>query len=137
MLFVCQRETTWVGTGAGVSWEHPGSRTVLSFTARYETGTPIQQEDDDLAALMERPGAEMVDFAEGRVKPRTVVSVLASAPLFKAGKATAVAIVQALNLFDDRYAFNFGNPFSGTHFGAPRTLAFALRVHFGGAGSTP
>jgi outer membrane cobalamin receptor len=124
-------------TGAGVSWEHAGSGTVLSFTARHETGTPIQQEDDDLAELMERPGAEMVDFAEGRVKPRTVVSVLASAPLFEAGKATAVAIVQALNLFDDRYAFNFGNPFSGTHFGAPRTLAFALRVNFGGARSTP
>lgn len=123
--------------GAGVSWEHARTGMILSMTARYETGTPIQQEDDDLAELMKRPGAEMVDFAGGRVEPRTVVSLLASAPVLKAGKATAVAIVQALNLFDDRYAFNFGNPFSGTHFGAPRTLAVALRVNFGDAGSTP
>ena len=33
-----------------------------------------------------------------------------------------------LNLADARYAFNFGNPFSGTHFGPPRTLRFDLRL---------
>jgi hypothetical protein len=27
-----------------------------------------------------------------------------------------------LNLTGARYAFNFANPFSGTHFGAPRTV---------------
>ena len=26
-----------------------------------------------------------------------------------------------INLCDASYAYNFGNPFSGTHFGAPRT----------------
>jgi outer membrane receptor for ferric coprogen and ferric-rhodotorulic acid len=35
-----------------------------------------------------------------------------------------------LNLFDQRYAYNFGNPFSGTHFGAPRTASFSVRVGF-------
>jgi outer membrane receptor for ferric coprogen and ferric-rhodotorulic acid len=35
-----------------------------------------------------------------------------------------------MNLFDDRYAYNFGNPFSGTHFGAPRTLSVAARLAF-------
>jgi hypothetical protein len=34
----------------------------------------------------------------------------------------------ALNLFDQRYAYNFGNPFSGTHFGAPRTVAISVRL---------
>jgi len=34
----------------------------------------------------------------------------------------------ALNVFDQRYAYNFGNPFSGTHFGAPRTLSLAVRL---------
>jgi outer membrane receptor protein involved in Fe transport len=33
-----------------------------------------------------------------------------------------------LNLFDERYAYNFGNPFSGTHFGAPRTFSVGVRV---------
>jgi hypothetical protein len=36
----------------------------------------------------------------------------------------------ALNLFNARYAYNFGNPFSGTHFGAPRTLSLAIRFGF-------
>ena len=40
------------------------------------------------------------------------------------------ASVQVLNLFDERYAYNFGNPFSGTHFGAPRSVAFTVRVAF-------
>jgi hypothetical protein len=33
-----------------------------------------------------------------------------------------------LNVFDARYAYNFGNPFSGTHFGAPRSASATVRV---------
>jgi outer membrane receptor for ferric coprogen and ferric-rhodotorulic acid len=72
----------------------------------------------------------MVDFESGRVKPRTVVSILARLPLFRTGPATGSVGVQVLNLFDARYAYNFGNPFSGTHFGAPRTAAAAFRLEF-------
>ena len=36
---------------------------------------------------------------------------------------------EAQNVTDAAYAFNFGNPFSGTHFGPPRT--FALKVRLG------
>jgi outer membrane receptor protein involved in Fe transport len=35
-----------------------------------------------------------------------------------------------LNLTDARYAFNFGNPFSGTHFGPGRTVQVGGRVVF-------
>jgi outer membrane receptor protein involved in Fe transport len=35
-----------------------------------------------------------------------------------------------LNAFDRRYAFNFGNPFSGTHFGAPRQFRLDLQLRF-------
>ncbi len=38
--------------------------------------------------------------------------------------------LEVFNLFDDSYAYNFGNPFSGTHFGAPRSVAATLRVTF-------
>ena len=79
------------------------------MTARYETGTPIQREDEDLAELMERPGAETVDFERGRVKPRTIVSLMAAAPVIKTSYATGIAGVLVLNLLNDRYAFNFGN----------------------------
>jgi hypothetical protein len=33
-----------------------------------------------------------------------------------------------LNLTNDAYALNFGNPFSGTHFGAPRTFRVDLQL---------
>jgi outer membrane receptor for ferrienterochelin and colicin len=119
-----------VTAGGGVSWEHSASGVMVSLTTRYETGTPVPVEEDELDELLEQPGAEMVDFEDGRVKPRTVVSVLARVPLFRTALAAGSLGVQVLNIFDARYAYNFGNPFSGTHFGAPRTGAVSLRVEF-------
>ena len=78
---------------------------------------------------MERRGAEFVDFDSGRVKPVASCRCWRRCQCSR-GDATVVAAVQVLNLFDDCYAYNFGNPFSGTHFGAPRTVACTLRVAF-------
>ena len=119
-----------VAAGGGVSWQ-ADSGLLLSLTARYESGTPIQREEDDEDELEDLPGAETVDFEEGRVRPRTVISVLFNAPVFRKGGTTVSAGVQIVNLFDEHYAYNFGNPFSGTHFGAPRSVAATLRVAFG------
>jgi hypothetical protein len=33
-----------------------------------------------------------------------------------------------VNLLNSAYALNIGNPFSGTHFGAPRTLRLDVRI---------
>jgi outer membrane receptor protein involved in Fe transport len=115
--------------GFGLTWEH-ASGVALSAVGRYETGTPVPQEDDDLEELMERPGADLVDFEAGRVESRTLFSLLATVPLFETDRVRASAGVRVLNLFDARYAYNFGNPFSGTHFGAPRTVAVTLRISF-------
>jgi outer membrane receptor protein involved in Fe transport len=35
------------------------------------------------------------------------------------------------NITDQTYAFNFGNPFSGTHFGAPRRFGMSLNAEVG------
>jgi outer membrane receptor protein involved in Fe transport len=112
----------------GVTWEHERSRTTVSTVARFETGTPVQREEDDLDELLEQPGAEMVDFESGRVKPRTVVSALMTVPFLAMKNVSGSVSVQVTNLFDRRYAFNFGNPFSGTHFGAPRSVAVSARL---------
>jgi outer membrane receptor protein involved in Fe transport len=56
------------------------------------------------------------------------VSLLASVPVWRTAKADVSLRAAVLNLFDARYAYNFGNPFSGTHFGAPRTASVAVRV---------
>ncbi len=62
--------------------------------------------------------------------PRTVVSLLGDVPLWRSGTRTVHVRAAVLNLLDAEYAYNFGNPFSGTHFGAPRTVSLALRARF-------
>jgi outer membrane receptor protein involved in Fe transport len=116
--------------GGGVNWEHDRTGIAISVTGRHESGTPTQQDEDDGDELMQRPGAELVDFESGRVKPRTVMSLLGDIPLWRSGRRTVHVRAAVLNLLDARYAYNFGNPFSGTHFGAPRTLSLALRARF-------
>lgn len=69
-----------------------------------------------------------VIFANSVAKPRLVVDAMAALRLARLGRAHMSARVAVLNLFDRAYAYNFGNPFSGTHFGAPRTVSASLRV---------
>ena len=118
-----------VALAGGATWEHRRSGFTGSVAARYESGTPIQRDDDD-HELQERPGAEMVDFERGRVKPRLPVSLTATLPLFDTDRRRVLLRGSILNVFDDDYAYNFGNPFSGTHFGAPRTAAVSIEVSF-------
>jgi outer membrane receptor protein involved in Fe transport len=56
------------------------------------------------------------------------VSLIASVPVWRTSSVNLSLRASVLNLFDARYAYNFGNPFSGTHFGAPRTASVTLRV---------
>jgi outer membrane receptor protein involved in Fe transport len=116
-----------VVAGGGVTWT--GRRgLMLTATARYESGTPIELDDDEADELVGRPGAELVDFEKGRVKPRFLVSVAGHVPVWRGERASVQLRAAVLNLFDERYAYNFGNPFSGTHFGAPRTFSVGVRV---------
>jgi outer membrane receptor for ferrienterochelin and colicin len=116
-----------IALAGGLTWEHETSALMASLTSRYESGTPLQR-DAAQAELEERPGAEMVDFDRGRVRPRLVVSLLAAVPLVDGDRWRVRLRGSVLNLFDRAYAYNFGNPFSGTHFGAPRTAAVSLEV---------
>ncbi|HUU33090.1 MAG TPA: hypothetical protein VMW48_03445, partial [Vicinamibacterales bacterium] len=117
-----------VALAGGASWEHPRSGVTVSAALRYESGTPISRDDEDEAALLDRPGAELVDFARGRVKPRTLASLNAVMPVLRSARGQALLRVSVLNLFDRRYAYNFGNPFSGTHFGAGRAVSISLQI---------
>jgi hypothetical protein len=116
--------------GGGVTWMPGRSGVVVSATVRYESGTPIERDEDEEEELLERPGAELVDFDRGRVAPRTVASLQADLPVWTRGRISASVRASVLNLFNHRHAYNFGNPFSGTHFGAPRTASLALRIRF-------
>jgi outer membrane receptor protein involved in Fe transport len=77
---------------------------------------------------MARPGAELVNFGSGRVRPYTVVDLTAAQTLHQGRHAETSVRIGVMNLTNRDYALNFGNPFSGTHFGASRTVRAELRV---------
>jgi hypothetical protein len=113
---------------AGVSFVAGG--TSVAVNARYESGTPLQVDDDDRDELEDRPGAELVDFARGRVKPRKTVDVTLSQNLRRLRRSGLSLRLAVLNVTGSEWAYNFGNPFSGTHFGAGRTVQVGLRARF-------
>lgn len=125
--FVPDHDQRVVASG-GLTWI--GRRGAeLSAVVRYESGTPMELDDDDEAdELGERPGADLVDFDRGRVKPRTLVSLAGSVPIVRTAGLELSLRAALINLFNRAFAYNFGNPFSGTHFGAPRTAIISIRV---------
>jgi outer membrane receptor for ferrienterochelin and colicin len=106
---------------SGFSW---------SLAGRYESGTPLEVDDDEIDELQERPGANLVDFDRGRVKPRTVIDLSVSQRLLRSRRVDLDLRFALLNLTDERWAYNFGNPFSGTHFGHGRSVRAGLRASF-------
>jgi outer membrane receptor protein involved in Fe transport len=113
---------------AELSYEEPRRGLWLALSGRYRSGTPLEVADEELAELGERPGADLVDLGRGRVKPYAVFDLLAGARLVRRQRFELQARGSLLNLTGARYAFNFGNPFSGTHFGAPRSGRVELRL---------
>lgn len=102
----------------------------LPVTGRYESGTPLEVEEDELDELAERLGAELVDFDRGRVKPRQVFDVSVVQRLRRGRRVDLHLRFALLNMTGERWACNFGDPFSGTHFGAGRIVHIGLRVAF-------
>jgi hypothetical protein len=70
--------------------------------------------------LKSAPGAELVNFDRGRVKPRTIFNFSAGVNLLKREKVICTAQIDVLNITDRFFTYNFGNPFEGTHFGYGR-----------------
>ena len=114
----------------GVSYDHAASGFWASFTGRYESGTPLEVDEDELEELRARPGSELIDIERGRVRPRQVFDLLAGTRLFNTGAAEFTIRGGVLNFTGERFAYNFGNPFSGTHFGPGRTFQIGVNVRF-------
>jgi outer membrane receptor for ferrienterochelin and colicins len=125
--FVPDHDQRHVGA-AGISYDHEPTGFSAAMTARYESGTPLEAGDEALDELMERPGAERVDFDRGRVKPRRILDARVTARILRGRRVDADLRVAVLNLTANEYAFNFGNPFSGTHFGPGRTAQVGIRL---------
>jgi len=101
-----------------------------SFNGRYESGVPVELadlDDDELHAL---PGANLVNFDTGRVKPWYVFGWSGGLDLIQKERFSVAAQLDLQNLANRDFAFNWGNPFSGTHFGYPRLISGILKFTF-------
>jgi outer membrane receptor protein involved in Fe transport len=118
-------------TGAwGLTYQHDRSGFWASFYGRHESGTPLEVDDDDLDEVMERRGAELVDFERGRVKPRTLLDVAVGVELFRDRRVRLDLGLDLRNVTNADFAYNFSNPFSGTHFGHPRLVSARVKLVF-------
>ncbi len=105
-------------------------RVWATFAGRHESGTPLEVDENDLDELMKTRGADLVDFNRLRVDPYTVFNVAAGVNVLKTDPLAVDLHVDVQNIFDKRFAYNFGNPFSGTHFGNPRLVGGGLKFTF-------
>jgi hypothetical protein len=113
------------------------SRWRVSGAFRFQTGTPVGVDEEDLDQLAGRRGASVVDFESGRVHARATADVQADWTLFHGPRMDMALTGWVTNIGDQTYAFNFGNPFSGTHFGGPRRVGFSVRANVRGRANSP
>lgn len=101
-----------------------------SFSGRYESGVPLELPDFNLSELQGLPGANLVNFDAGRVKPWYVFGWSGGMDLAHEEHYTVGVQLDVQNLGDRAFAFNWGNPFSGTHFGYPRLVSGSVKFSF-------
>ncbi len=114
----------------GIIYQHHKSGLLLGFSGRHESGVPLEVEADRLEELKSARGAELVNFDRGRVKPRTIFNFTTGITMFRQEHVNAALQFDVQNIIDRAFAYNFGNPFEGTHFGAPRRWSGSLRFSF-------
>jgi outer membrane receptor for Fe3+-dicitrate len=114
----------------GVTYRNRRTGLWVAFGGRHESGVPLEVDEDSLEELMSAPGAELVDFERQRVKPWTVFDFSAGADLFRDERVSVAAQFDIQNVADRRFAYNFGNPFEGTHFGYPRLWSGRIKLTF-------
>jgi outer membrane receptor for ferrienterochelin and colicin len=115
----------------GVTYDREPSGLWISLNGRYESGTPLEIDEDNLDELIARPGSDLIDLQRGRVRARQVFDVVAGVRVLRRDNGGLDLRVALMNVAGERFAYNFGNPFSGTHFGAGRTLQIGVQAKFG------
>lgn len=114
----------------GVRYYHKSTGLWAYLAGRHQSGTPLEVEEESLEELKDVIGADLVNFDRGRVRPWTVFDFSAGADLFKDERVSVSAQFDLENMFDKRFVYNFGNPFSGTHFGHPRLAGGQIKLIF-------
>ena len=127
--FIPDHDQRNVGSFA-VTYNHRSSGLWASFSGRHESGVPLEVEEERLEGLRSAPGSDLVDFERERVKPWTVFDFSAGLDLFRKNRVTVRGQFDIQNIANTTFAYNFGNPFEGTHFGHPRLWSTRIKFIF-------
>jgi outer membrane receptor protein involved in Fe transport len=106
----------------------------IGATFRYQRGPPVAIETGlvDAPFRASEPLADdVVDLESGRVKARAVLDLRAEWRVLQRQPGDLSLVAWVNNVTNQTYAFNFGNPFSGTHYGPPRRIGLSVRAAFG------
>jgi hypothetical protein len=87
----------------------------------------LEVDDERLEELRGEPGAELVNFERQRVRPRTTFDIAGGIVIKLSERLSLDAQFGVQNLTNHIFAYNFGNPFEGTHFGFPRMWSGRIR----------
>jgi hypothetical protein len=122
-----QRNVGAFGLMYSRNWKGRGEWWV-DLAGRHESGVPLEVEPERLAELREMRGAELVNFERRRVRPWTVFDISTGFDWLRSERATLTLQFDLQNLANHQFAYNFGNPFEGTHFGYPRLMSARLKL---------
>ena len=111
-------------------WKYALGGIWTSVSGRFESGVPMELPDLDPDQLTALPGANLVNFDTGRVKPWYVFGWSGGMDVVERDHYKVGAQLDIQNVANRDFAFNWGNPFSGTHFGYPRLIAGSLKFSF-------
>ncbi len=113
-----------------VTYNSKERRWFATFGGRHESGVAIEADEDRIIELMNAPGADLVNFDRGRIRPWTIFNLQAGLHLSRNEKHAVRLEANVENIFNHRFAYNFGSPFEGTHFGHPRMFGARMTVSF-------
>lgn len=113
-----------------VTYNSVDRRWFAAFGGRHESGVPLEVDEDRLAQLMNTPGSDLFNFDRSRVRPWTIFNLQAGLSLVRREKYAMRLEANIENIFNHRFAYNFGSPFEGTHFGHPRLFGARMTVSF-------
>jgi outer membrane receptor protein involved in Fe transport len=114
----------------GITYYNRWSGVWGSFSGSYQSGVPVGASGEALMKLQGQPGADLIDFKRGRVRPRTIFNVSGGMDLLRDERVTVSAQIDVQNIANERFVYNLDNPFSGTHFGYPREWSGRIRLTF-------
>ncbi len=117
-----------------LSYNHR-SGVYATFGGRYDSGYPVDVEPgttraDFIAAGFDPRFFDKIDFARGRVRPRTILNFSVGADLLQKERTALNVQFDVQNLTDKLFLYNFESVFSGTHVGNPRLISGRLALRF-------